>query len=440
MTEFDFDELDKAVNELMSGVDTTKRNTALDEPEEKVVSLSAADQTATQPTAPMPTTAPVPQTSANDNATTNEPASAAASPLAVKRRGQFMDVMHPSSDMRSPQRVNRQAATIQPMNETVDPAESQDAVPSVPPEQSNATDEKASTTDMAPAVDVIAPLSFDMESTGSRQSTETNQQTSDTSPVSRQSEYPDPIDLAAKHDEISQASMATLTASTADHMADDEATQSIDLAPLAESSEGEQADRNAEPEQLAEEPPVELTNTPDETVPLTTPFLPDAKVEKRPLGGITPESNSLEPSQTPAAPSSSDTDKNMPTDPLTDAPLPEELQGDLVALESAPATTEATTELAAEPDSSRDAREATPAMNRPTSVAPIGGSITQQYTEAASTSDQTNGAIYDTQTYHQPVDDAKPAKKASPLKWIVWALVILIVGALAGAAYFFFTR
>jgi len=72
-------------------------------------------------------------------------------------------------------------------------------------------------------------------------------------------------------------------------------------------------------------------------------------------------------------------------------------------------------------------------------VPSVGGNIVQQYEEQPSTGDQTNGAIYDTSTYHQPLD-AKPAKKkSSALVWVLWIVVLLIVGATAGAAWFYFT-
>ena len=41
MADLDFDELDKAVNNLMAGVDTSKRQPGRDDPEEKVVDLDA---------------------------------------------------------------------------------------------------------------------------------------------------------------------------------------------------------------------------------------------------------------------------------------------------------------------------------------------------------------------------------------------------------------
>jgi hypothetical protein len=89
MTELDFDELDKAVNNLMSNVDTTKRPEGLDDPEDKVVSLDATTPATVTASGPLPAPAPVAQSS--------QPTTPSA--LAVKRRGQFMDVIHPSSDM-----------------------------------------------------------------------------------------------------------------------------------------------------------------------------------------------------------------------------------------------------------------------------------------------------------------------------------------------------
>jgi hypothetical protein len=65
----------------------------------------------------------------------------------------------------------------------------------------------------------------------------------------------------------------------------------------------------------------------------------------------------------------------------------------------------------------------------------IPGSIPQQYTEQPSTSTASNSAIYDTSTHHQPLDGG--VRKSSPMKWVILALVLLIVGALAGAAYFY---
>jgi hypothetical protein len=62
-------------------------------------------------------------------------------------------------------------------------------------------------------------------------------------------------------------------------------------------------------------------------------------------------------------------------------------------------------------------------------------SIPQQYKEEPSTGDAKNGAIYDTDTYHhQPL--AHPKKKKSGWMWVIWIILILIIGAAAGAALY----
>ncbi len=121
MTEFDFDELDKAVNNLMSNVHTNKRNPALDDPEDKVVSLGEPSSES----APV-TPEPSPETSLA--------AVPAASPsLAVKRRGQFMDMIHPSSDMKSaPQKISRVGTVIAPIAPALAPEPSQSPVEDAP--------------------------------------------------------------------------------------------------------------------------------------------------------------------------------------------------------------------------------------------------------------------------------------------------------------------
>ena len=344
----DFDELDKAVNSLMAGVDSSKRNVALDEPEEKVVSLestidnakdgsdaavvpvASAVESSAQPDEPIasaldPVPAPAPT-----------PSSVAPAPLATKRRGQFMDVMHPSSDMKTAAKpVRRDTVVIAPV---------------------------ASATNSMP--------------------------------------------------EVKQPAAAP----------EEEATSVLSSFP-------EKA-----PEALAE--------------PLSSPFLPDAKPEKRPLGGLAapadiPEAPTNEPAEVPS--DDSDIEKQTPVaEPVV---VPAELGSDVLAVESNDLTA-----TSAEPTSEAvsDTLESTldpvveevadASLPEPSSV-PAGGSIPQQYTEAPSTGDQTSGSIYDTANYHQPISgESAPHKKSSPLKWILLAVALLIIGGAAGVGYFFLTR
>lgn len=344
MAELDFDELDKAVNDLMANVDTSKRPAGLDDPEDKVVTIAPTDTakpaTTNEPVAAPETAAPTPVVDAP----------AAAPALAVKRRGQFMDMIHPSSDMRTSNRpTSRQGVTIQPVKS--DAANTPAEVPAAPeptpaPESSNAPTEESA----APGT----------------------------------AEWPDPIDMATEDVEPS--------------------TQATEPATSAE-----------EPVAAPEEQPSEPVSE-DEAAPLTSPFLTDAKVEKRPLGGNASPTTELVEKDAQVAPAEA-------TPPVV---LPEELTGDVMAVEAK--------DLSAHPEAPKPSAIGAKATEAAAS------SITQQYTEQPSSGDQTNGSIYDTATYHQAIDTEKPAKKSSALKWIIWIIVLLLVGAAGGAAYFYFTR
>jgi hypothetical protein len=198
--------------------------------------------------------------------------------------------------------------------------------------------------------------------------------------------------------------------------------------------------------------------------PLTSPFLPDAKVEKRPLGSpeasgsdelaaeYTPDLEPLvsaemttEPVVEPAPVEATEemdvtesveaadesglaTDQLPAPDPVS---LPDELQQDVVAIESNEVAHEETPVAAASPtDAQPEPAQETPAITT---------AIAQQYTEEPSTGDQSNGAIFDTSTYHQPLDTHAVKKKSSVLTWVLWVVVLLIVGATAGAAWFYLT-
>ncbi len=389
MTEFDFDELDKAVNDLMSGVDTSKRNTSLDDPEDKVVALDASSPAPVVAPAVAPT---APAVSPESNAPT-QPSAPDPTPtpsLATKRRGQFMDVMHPSSDMKSsPKPVSRHAQTIQPTTDTLPE----------PPEPAPKDVSQTSET-----------MSFDMESTATADLSDTmdtatvDSQPEETGDTTAMSQWPDPIDMAEQ--------------------------QSVESAPQDPVVEPE----TDVPADILDEPK-ETSTSPESVAPLTSPFLPDAKVEKRPLGepltGPAPELQSPEETIQPESVETNSNDAETATPVVT---LPDELKSDVVALESS------TTTVTDAPESATPSVAESEAAPPNDLAVPVGGSILQQYAEQPSTGDQTNGAIFDTSEYHQPVEDMHPAKKSSPLKLIVWIIVLLVVGAVGGAAYFYFTR
>lgn len=160
-----------------------------------------------------------------------------------------------------------------------------------------------------------------------------------------------------------------------------------------------------------------------EVAPATSPFLADAKVEKRPLGvagEVTPADTEpeLAPEPSVAAPEAEN------------APMPEELQSDLMAIESS-------TKPVLSPDTVEQATETTEpaAQSAPTSTGPT--SIARQYKEQPRTAseDDESGAIFDPQTYQQPIEH--PAKKSSGWGWVLAIIVIILLAvAVAVAAWF----
>lgn len=210
------------------------------------------------------------------------------------------------------------------------------------------------------------------------------------------------------------------------------------------------------------------------SAPLDSPFLPDAKVEKRPLGGTAPvvdldaalgafddSSTSKQDAQELLDAPEEEPKLEAPDEQRLEAAMPDPidfagLRGD-TALEEpkdAPLDTPAPEvnlptepELPAEPAPALDlslendapvpptpiATEPTPAVEEP--IGPT--SITQQYKEQPS-AEQSSGAIYDTETYHQPLVAANTGKKHSGLWTILWIFLLVILGAGVGVAFYLF--
>lgn len=177
--------------------------------------------------------------------------------------------------------------------------------------------------------------------------------------------------------------------------------------------------------------------------PLETPFLADAKVEKRPLGGVGPEP-SLVLLNTPE----DELLLEAPDDPRIEAtalPDPIDFAAHIASLESEKEDTGSEAQQAAEASEQTieqlDELEKTepvmpPALEVKTTPEPAGPtSITQQYTEQPTTQ-QESGAIFDTENYHQPL--APAAKKHSSVLAIIGIIVLVLLGAGAGVAFYWF--
>ena len=394
MKDLDFDELDKAVNSLMAGV---KSDAPAASSDEKTLTITPSSTSSPA----RPSSAPLPR-----------PVSPAANqPTPANRRGgRFMDVVHPSSDMKKPEspRPSREGVAIEPRKEANFAAAASEPVETSALQTESSAETAKETLPVTPTVQ----------------------------PHHETGDWPDPLDMApVKADEPAPSETKL----------DQEDTPEDAMAASpwseAETTAKNEAEKASEPEPIAE--PEEK---PADDAPLTSPFLPGTKVEKRPLGANATAVDA--PDDLLAV----DENAQLPAMPKDVEPvLPAELHGDVMAIEADTTTKQASSEKPAltEDDSpwqKPEANEKTPASLKPEGPAPaevkreepkITGptSIAQQYHEEPSTGDQKNGAIYDTDSYHQPL--AHPAKKKSGWMWIVWILLIVIVGAAVGAALYF---
>lgn len=349
-----------------------------------------------------------PDKAANDSMAHIQPASNGAAMPAVKRQRRFMDIIRPTATA-PVSTVRRQGVAIQPRPQPV-----QNTVVSPTSEVPLSAVHDPSS---APSFGINMALSPDPSS----QPVATEPAPSIVSPTPQGDETADTTD-----------SLTTEASETPND------TPTPEVAPAAAT------------------PPAE-----SET-PISLPFLPNVDVEKRPLGefaGTTEpkQSEALSAEKTekveePVDPSKSDNgepalesppaidddmnaalaelNKEHPESPDASVPEPVASPNEPVATKAAPAVQDSTVK-----------QPSLPVVNAAAAAIPAGGSIAQQYAEAPSTGDQTNGAIYDTKTYNQPIQ-AAPAKKKklSVAIVILWVVALILIGGIAAAAYFFMNR
>lgn len=302
MKDIDFDELDRAVSSVLGQKSGTSDKTDDKSTEDTdntsdvttssdVVVESDADKTEeTQDESNNDAT----ETAPDESSEVSEPEptqTPQASPLAVKRRGQFMDVMHPSADMSTsnkppvkPVRSIQPLSPLEPESKTEEPTpekddkETENSTPVVP------SGEPTATVDESHALIGAEPLLLEA---GDESESQPDENTDKAAPT-------DTSDESAAKDTPKL-----------------EVPESIDD---AKESDEEVPSITAEPDETATTQP--------------TPFLSDTKVDKRPLGAFGVDPDSAEP----GAGSNSATSADTQTAPVV--PLPRELQPDVVEVEA----------------------------------------------------------------------------------------------------------
>lgn len=186
-------------------------------------------------------------------------------------------------------------------------------------------------------------------------------------------------------------------------------------------------------------PSAQVSDWPD---PIESPFLPDTKVEKRPLGGEQPTTDVPTPVEIPDEAPEAEIIPTVTEPAAPEAVVPVSLKEPVAEPETTPeaepeVATETTPEVEATPE--EPIAEPVPHVTETTQSTPVGDggptSIHQQYTESASSAEPSR-PIFDTEAYHQPM--AHPEKKKSGIFVVLWIIGLIILGAGLGAVMYFY--
>lgn len=394
MSDIDFEELDRAVHSALRSSDSkdiqspvlgnANNDTVKDHVEE---SNDSTDETTVDTASVVP----------------------AKKTLIQKRTtGRFMDVVHPSSDMRNQNKptVSRQASDIMPpkdaapfVKENEEPVPEENAVPASPVEEVPQVVEE----DPHTLPDPLDFHNFDAD-------------------TQEEEAVVSVEDVRSNKDELAEEDGELL-----EH--DDEARVALDQVA------GELSELDG------------LLNNQQEMPPLDTPFVNDLAVEKRPLGAFsigndhdlaTEDDKAPEVDHEMSAALNSELADNDDEDredanvlaPDVDAQtpaeaevIPEELHEDVVAIESR------------EIDMPSHSVPTTAPVPEAASAV-VAGSIPQQYTEKPSTQSTDTTPVFDTNDYHQPLKHVE--KKKSGWLIVILIVVFILLGVGAGAAIYFF--
>jgi hypothetical protein len=389
MKDIDFDELDKAVNSLMSTAEETNATpeamaaVVAGTPVSEVETPVAVEPALTAPPAVAVSNpvqvAPSVVTPAVAEEIVVSPALVSSAPkpsLATKRSGRFMDVVHPSSDMLNAEKPTMPTRTGATLNLVSSEANLEPVQP-----VSSGTVAKEVTSETEPEESVESLV------------------------------MPDPIDAQMQMEQSSIVAKETNT------VTDEELEQA--MADELTKNLGAITDSETKPKpENVEEDQAELEQ------PQASPFIADAKVEKRPLGS--PASvvetalvnaavdNEDESVDSPEATQDEEIPVSTEAYETPNAILPEELNQDITAIEATIPTEEP---------------ESAPAKVTNDSIVP-------QYKEKADAVLAQHDALYDSAAHGAPL--THPAKKKSGWLWVLWIVLLITLGAGGAAALYYF--
>ena len=374
MKDIDFDELDKAVSSVL-GQKTQSEDAAADtntvDEAKPVAQVSAPSDS-------------VVESQSSESESVAEPVAQDAPkvPLAVKRRGKFMDMVHPSAAMTT-KSATPQGVTSRP-------------------------------------VPVIEPLSVKLEPEAPTDNLDKADPVSIESTVEHKAEPTAVVDesqtlIGAEPAPLEDGSH-TLPASTPDTEPDTTGAPKLEGETFATLALGGEQDQKSddttadeakdETSKVASDDSESTESTLTSAVPPSTPFLADTKVEKRPLGGFV-EGEAM------TAPETTETDDSQKP---PEVPLPRELQPDVMEVES---------DQSAAPAGASQA--SAPAFATSVEAAP----------EPGEDGRVEGHPLFDTSTYHEPIAPVPHKSMPTWLKWLLGLAVCLAIGA--GVGYFLFT-
>lgn len=410
--DIDFDELDKAVGAVLgSSPVVSEAPVATGQP-------VTADSPAASKSTDEPSVEKKPAVEAKPAKPATATKSAKPSSPALKRSsGRFMDMVHPSADMKKPGTASKPTAVashagvkLQPLSADLKPAAEPEPEPTPTPVAAQPSSYEPGPPDMAASGFVSMP--------------------DDDKAAVTKSEWPDPLEVDS-----------------------------------AESGASESTDADAK---TTETPATEATATNPE--PVDGPFLNDQKVEKRPLGAFAVDKPG-DPDETQPVDQSVETPEASTDLQTAPAAVPLELQPEAVEVEasevpekpedaeassqpipgtsdeSSNSVTVATTDEAKEAPQTNDTSSTSEEMqtaedsaSKPVDTVNLSGqSIAPQYKSQPTDNEGTQAAtsVFDTKEYHQPLTPSVAQKSLKKVASLVGLVVLLVlIGAAIGYAYY----